>query len=343
MRVVRLQGVEFVELVTAAEPELVAGSVIVEIDRCGIGGSDVEAYQSGVVPAPAWFGHEWVGRVVAVGADARDRFEGERVVGAAPPACGHCAPCWAGHGAHCQTVLQMIVGTDSLAGNHGAFAERIRVDARRVHRVPEGIDDNDAALAEPASVAAHALARGGVGIGDMVAVIGAGTIGLLVAEFARLAGAARVAALDTASARRELACDLGADAAFGASPEFSEWLGRTGHRLGADVVFDCAGTEDSLAQAIELSRQGGTVVTVGVANVASGIVPASLIEREVTVRASLGYTVGDVGRALVLMAEDRLRVAPLLDPNPVGLEAVPGVLADLAGTKAGRSKVLVRP
>lgn len=343
MRGVVLQGPANVNLVELAEPELVDGSVIVEVERCGIGGSDVEAFADGWLPAPAWFGHEWVGRIVEVGAGLPDRFVGECVIGAVPPPCGICRPCRAGYGDHCKLVLEMIVGIDPVASQHGAFAQRIRVDARRVQRLPEGIDVNDAALTEPAAVAMHAIARSGVGIGDLVVVVGAGTIGLLVAELARLAGAAKVAAVDPKQSRRELVCDLGADAAFSPGPEIDGWLERTGHGLGADVVFDCSGSEDALTAAITQCRRGGTLVAVGVSTRTRNSLTGRLIEREVTIKASLGYSVGDVRRVLGLMAHDQLRVERIYERDAIGLGQVPSAIEALAHDGPGDLKTLVAP
>ncbi len=238
-------------------------------------------------------------------------------------------------------VLEMIIGTDGLASSHGAFAEQIRVDHRRVRRTPDGIDENEAALAEPAAVAAHALARSGMSLGDLVVVIGAGTIGLLVAELARLAGAARVVAIDPSAARRELACDLGSDAAFAATDDVVSWLERHGHGLGADVVFDCVGADQALTDAVELARHGATVVAVGVSSSSSRAVPADLVKHEITIRASLGYSTGDVQRVLELLAEDRLRVSSLIDPDIRSLDRLASGLRSAALTN-GRT-ILVNP
>ena len=341
MKAAIVRGPGNVEIVEVAEPVVRPGSLIVAIDRCAIGGSDVLAAETGVLPAPAWFGHSWSGRVIEVGPGVAGHFEGERVVGAAPPPCGHCPHCRAGHSENCDMVLEMIVGTDDLASSHGAFAERMRVDHRRVRRTPDGIDENEAALAEPAAVAAHAVARSAMTLGDMVVVLGAGTIGLLVAELARLAGAARVVAIDPSAARRELACDMGSDAAFAATADVANWLERHGHGLGADVVFDCVGADHALTNAVELARHGGTVVAVGVKSSSGRAVPADLVKHEITIRASLGYTTGDVQRVLELLAEDRLRVGELIDPDIRSLDRLTSGLASAALT-TGRT-ILVSP
>jgi (R,R)-butanediol dehydrogenase/meso-butanediol dehydrogenase/diacetyl reductase len=337
-----LTGPEVVEVAEVAEPTADPGTVVVAVDRCGIGGTDLEAYRTGRLPAPAWFGHEWSGRVVEIGDGVTGRFCGERVVGAVPPPCGRCRPCWAGLGDHCEEALGLIIGTHPTASPHGAFAERIRVDARRVHRVPDGVDDANAALAEPAAVAAHAVAQGDQRLGDLVVVVGAGTIGLLVAELARLAGAARVLAVDVEPGRRELACALGADAAVAPGDELIRWLAGQGHGLGADVVYECAGRIQAVDQSVGAVRHGGTVVLVGSPTGSPGIDPAALVARHLTVRASRGYTVADVHRALDLMADDRFRVAAIHE-RTVGFDRLPGALAELAGDLSARRKVLFAP
>ncbi|MEM7326793.1 MAG: zinc-binding dehydrogenase [Actinomycetota bacterium] len=342
MRVTTLLGPRRLEIVEVPDPVAGPGTVVVDIDRCGIGGTDVEAFRTGQVPSPAWFGHEWVGRVSQVGDGCKDRFEGERVVGAVPPPCGVCRPCRAGYGGQCSLVLEMIVGADRHASPHGAFAERIRVDTRRVYRVPESVEDSNAALAEPAAVASHAVGRADQRLGDVVAVIGAGTIGLLVGELARLAGASRVVAVDVEPARRELACELGADAAFAPGPELIRWLGEQGHGLGADVIYECAGSGDTLPLALRAVRQGGSVVLVGRSGSPGRVTPVELISKQVTVRASLGYTVVDVHRALDLMADDRFKVSAVHE-RLVGFADLAAAFADLADDRSSRRKVLFSP
>ena len=342
MRAVVLTGPGAVEVVEVPDPDPTPGTVVVAIERCGVGGTDVEAYRAGQVPAPAWFGHEWSGRVVDIGDGVTDHFVGERVVGAVPPPCGRCRPCWAGLGDHCQEALALIVGAHPTASDHGAFAERIRVDARRVHRIPDGVDDASAALAEPAAVAAHAVAQGEQRLGDLVVVIGAGTIGLLVAELARLAGASRVLAIDVEPGRRELACAMGADAAFGPGPEATRWLDGQGHGLGADVVYECAGPTGAVEQAMASVRHGGTVVLVGNGAAVPALDSSVLVARHLTVRASRGYTVTDVHRALDLMADDRFRVGAIHE-RLVGFADLGPALSELSSNLSARRKVLFSP
>lgn len=337
-----MTGPRRIEIVDVDEPDLVPGSCIVAVERCGIGGPDLVAWSTGELPAPAWFGHEWAGRIVAAGDDSGDRFVGERVVGAVPPPCGRCTPCRAGIDTTCRLVLSMILGTDDLADSHGAFAERIRVDARRVHRLPEGVDFADGALAEPGAVAAHAVRRAQPTLGDIVVVVGAGAVGLLVAELARLSGAGRLAVLEREGDRRELACRLGADAAFGSSDDLMRWLAAQGHGLGADVVYECAGGQDAVDAGTGAVRAGGTIVLVGTSPDGALLRASSLVAREVTVSASVGYTVADVHRALHLMADDRFRVSDLHGP-PIGFAGLAAAFEELSTQPGPKPKVLFQP
>ena len=343
MLVAEITGVERLELVERPRPEATPGTVVVEIARCGVSGADLEAWRTGRTSPPAIFGHEWVGRVVAVGEGVVDRFEGERVLHGARPPCGSCALCRGGHAQHCSTVLEAALGLDPLAPDHGGFASHIRVDARKVAPVPEGLDDADAALAGAASVAAHGVASGGQRLGDVVAVVGAGTVGLLSAEFARLAGARRVVAVEPDRDRRELACSLGADAAFSPGGEAGRYLRRLSSGLGADVVYECAGGPDTLALSVELVRRGGRIVVSSLGTEAIRLDPVPWLLKEVTVSTHVGFSAEELRRTLDLLAEDRLRVGRLHRGEAVALRDLPELIGDIAAGRGPAVRTLVDP
>jgi threonine dehydrogenase-like Zn-dependent dehydrogenase len=143
--------------------------------------------------------------------------------------------------------------------------------------------------------------------------------------------------------RREIACDLGADAAFAPGEGVERWLADRSHRLGADLVYDCAGTASSLATTVDYVRRGGAVIVAGVSPGAHFPWSPKTLERELTVRASLGYTVGDVRRVLDLMADDRLRLSPVVDPVSVALHQIDEVLTRREQQPAGWLKHMVDP
>lgn len=343
MLVAEVTGVRQVELSERPEPTALPGTVVVEIDRCGVSGADLDAWRTGRTRPAALFGHEWVGRVVDVGEGVAGRFEGERVVHGALTACGNCALCRSGHAHVCGTALAAALGLDPLAPDHGGFASRIRVDARKLARLPEGIDDDDAALAPPASVAAHGVAAGGQRLGDLVAVIGAGTIGLLTAEFARLAGARRVVVLEPDPARRELACSLGADAAFNHGRDVEHFLHELSSGLGADVVYECSGGTDALSCAVDLVRRGGRIVVSSLGRERITLEPVPWLLKELTVSTHVGFGAEELARTLDLLAEDRLRVARLHRNKRIPLSALPALLPTLAEGRGEAVKTLVAP
>ncbi len=345
MRFARLVAPRSLEIVSVPEPSPRPGQVVVEVVACGVGGSDRQAWEAGVASTPSWFGHEWTGRVVAVGDGVVGRFEGQRVVAGVSPPCGSCRPCTVGRSANCQSVLEQIVGLDDLSADHGGFATYTVADARRVVPVDDAISFPDAALIEPASVAAHAVRRSGMTFGDVVVVIGGGTVGLLTSEVARIGGAAHIASVDTSVVRNELACDLGVDAAFtSVDDSLRHWIDEHTGGLGADVVFTCVDTAEALSAGLSLVCSGGTIVAVGVGDRIDNLSITSLLAREADFRVSLGYSADDIGRVQALMRQDRLRVRPLRQQGaPCSLDDLASILEAGIEPTAGPPKVVVRP
>jgi (R,R)-butanediol dehydrogenase / meso-butanediol dehydrogenase / diacetyl reductase len=338
-----ITGPRSFELQERPDPVPVPGSAVVEIAYCGVSGADLEAWRSGRTHPPAVFGHEWVGRVVAVGAGVTGRFEGERVVLGALPPCGRCALCRVGDAGRCLTALDAALGLDELAPDHGGFASRIRVDARRLARLPEGLDDADASLAAPASAAAHGVGGGGQRLGDLIAVVGAGTIGLLAAEFARLAGARRVVVIEPDPDRRELACSLGADAAFAPGRDARTYLQDHADGLGADVVYECAGGPDALSHAVGLVRRGGRIAVLSVSHEPTVLEPVPWLLKELTITSHVGFAPEGLRRTLDLLAEDRLRVARLHRNRSIRLGELADRIGELAEGRGAAVKTLVDP
>ncbi|MEU6548938.1 zinc-binding dehydrogenase [Streptomyces sp. NPDC046915] len=144
------------------------------------------------------------------------------------------------------------------------MADCFTIPADRVHRVPEGMTNLQAALVEPLATPVHAVAKAGDLTGRTVAVLGAGPIGLLVLAAARHAGAARIAVTDLLATKRERAMRLGADAGLPADAADLTALAHSALGGPADVVFDCVARERSMAQAIGLVTKGGRIIVVGV-------------------------------------------------------------------------------
>ena len=209
MHAALITGKERVELVEFAEPDPFPGGVVVEIDLCGICGTDIHAYQSGDAYNPAVCGHEWTGLVSKVGAEA-GLTDGERVVVAVPPACGVCAACKAGQSRWCQASFLVATGRDRYAPPHGGFAPRIAVHAGRLVAVDPALTIEQAAQVEPATISFHAVRHTPPRPGELAVVQGAGPIGLTTMQFVVAGGAGTTVVIEPNAARQELARALGA-------------------------------------------------------------------------------------------------------------------------------------
>lgn len=315
--------------------------VVVDITFCGICGTDVHGYTDGHMLPPAVFGHEWTGVIGAVGDEVDGLTVGQRVVGGVGPACGTCRQCAAGHARQCETAFAEANGVDDTAPVHGGFGTRLRVPARRVIPVPEGVTDVEAALVEPATVAFHAVRRTAMELGSVVVVQGAGPIGLLTAQHARNAGAGRLVVCEPSAARRSTAEGLGFRDVV-APKELEPLLEEITEGLGADVLFECTGVPSLLQPSAELVRRGGTLALLGYPMADSTVSYADWQTRELTVIGSLAYNHEDFVGTLRALAGKRIDVTSL-HTGTVGLSELGSMLEELDSGRSEHTKVLVDP
>ena len=338
-------GKRTLELREMPEPLPLPGKAVVQIAYCGICGTDLHAFQSGEPYNPAICGHEWTGHVSAVGArvtPVSQIREGDRVAIGAAVACGACAACQRGDATHCETAFAGMIGMGPLAAPHGGFASAIAIDASRLYRVDSKLDDVEAAILEPATVAVHAVRRTGIRLGDSVVVLGAGPIGLLVLQAARAAGAGTVVLVEPQRSRRELGGTLGADKLIDPTAvDVAEAVdGHIGAR-GADVVIECAGIPKTIEQAVSLARRGGMVSLVGVPNRPAQIHAAEWLVKEVRLTTSLAYLREEFDIAQGLVADGRIRCGAL-HTSTVSLQQMGDAFERLSDSPE-EIKVLVDP
>lgn len=317
------------------------GRVIVDVTYAGICGTDVHGYTDGHMLPPAVFGHEWTGTVSAIGKGVSGLQVGQRVVGGVGPACGRCPQCVAGHARQCDTVFAEANGVDDEAPEHGAFAQRVHVSARRAIPVPDEISDIEAALVEPATVTFHAVRRVAAEVGVIVVVQGAGPIGLLTAQHARNAGAGRIIISEPSVPRREVATKLGFSNVV-APDALRSVLDEISQGLGADVVYECTGVASLLQPTAELVRRGGMLALLGYPLQESTVSYADWQSRELTVIGSLAYNHDDFLGAMRSIAGHRVDVAAL-HTGTVGLASLRDILEELDSGHSQHTKVLVNP
>ena len=341
MQAALIVGKERVDLVDVPDPVPGPGGIVVDIDLCGICGTDVHAYASGSAYNPAICGHEWTGVVSAVAADAVGVAEGDRVVTAVPPACGSCGACLAGQARWCGTVFQVAAGVDRHAPPHGGFAPRLAVHAGRVVPADPRLTVEQAAQVEPTTVAYHAVRHTAPEPGDLAVIQGAGPIGLTTLQLVAAAGAGTTLVVEPNPARRALATELGATHVVDPAEAPGVAIELSGG-LGADVVYECVGRPGAIQDAVDRARRGGRVCLIGLTEEPATITPPRWLYKEITVTASLAYTHDDFRRAMAMIVDGRVRLDPL-HSSTVDLAGLDGALADLAGGGSAETKVLVRP
>ncbi|QMT03550.1 zinc-dependent alcohol dehydrogenase [Gordonia jinghuaiqii] len=322
-----------VDLVDIVEPDAAPGEVTVAIDLCGVCATEVRAYLSGGGHGPMLCGHEWTGRLVAVGGAGAGLTVGQRVVVGVPDPCGECAACRAGRPDFCSFVMSVARGRDRRPEQpHGGFARLLTVPAYRVVPVPDGVSEVAAALVEPAAVAWHAVRRGAITAGERVLVVGAGPIGLLVLQCARAIGAVDVPVVELSEARRKAAKLSGAQHVSESTTDLVDEY---------DVVVDCTGDPDTIDQSLGVLCQGGRVVLVSDAGSAT-IAPRMWLAKEASMIAAAGYTRAEIVETLDLIAAGRIQPEKL-HTRTVGLGSLSIGLEDLAASDTTDIKIMLDP
>jgi 2-desacetyl-2-hydroxyethyl bacteriochlorophyllide A dehydrogenase len=227
----------------------------------GVCGSDLHAAHGRhpFVALPYRPGHEVVGVVETAGSAAAGALPGQRVTVTPYLPCWNCKMCASGRENLCENL-----GFFGCGYSQGGMAEHFTLPAHRLFPVPDALGDHAAALIEPLATPVHAVRLAGDVAGRSVAVLGAGTIGLLTLSVLRAHGAGQVISTDPNPGKRARAAALGADATIDAGTP--DVVGQVRRALGgsADIVFDCVAVQSSMDQAIAMADKGGTVVVVGV-------------------------------------------------------------------------------
>lgn len=297
------------------------GDVLVRVRAAAICGSDVHGMDgsTGRRMPPVVMGHEAAGEIVEVGSGVEDFAPGDRVTFDSTEYCGECFHCRRGEVNLCENRRVLGVSCADYRRD-GAFAEYIVLPRRILYRIPEGLDFVGASIAEPAAVAAHAAAITPIAMGDSMAVVGAGLIGLLLIQILRAHSPAAIIALETDSERRAAALAAGASAALDpAAPDtLAAIRAQTGGR-GVDRCFEAVGATAPIATAIAATRKGGSVTLIGNVSPSVEIPLQSVVTRQISLLGSCA-TAGEYPLVLDLLSKGAIdarsivsAVAPLSD------------------------------
>ena len=322
-----------VEEVAAPEPG--PHDLLVDVERVGICGTDVELYSGemayldqGITSFPLRLGHEWTGTVTGVGSSANEHWIGKRVTGDTMLGCGHCRFCLGGHQHVCPDRHEVGI-TD---GWPGALAEQLLIPARFAFEIPSSVSVAAAALVEPGGNSLRAVDAAALGAGDPLLILGSGTIGLLAAQFALARGIDVHVAGERASSL-ELARALGVSHTH----HFDDLEGRP-----YAAVIDATSSVDAPALAAKLVDPAGRIVFIGLSGSPSLVDTRDIALKDVTAVGILSASPGLAG-AIELFASGAV-VPDALVAEVVGLGDVGERLEGRRGASAGSGpKVQVDP
>jgi threonine dehydrogenase-like Zn-dependent dehydrogenase len=305
--------------------------VLVDIDLCGICGSDLhspktpEVYLGGFI-----LGHEPVGRIARVGRDVTGWHVGQRVcINPNGYTCGVCEACRSGRLNHCiPATLERAIGLQA----DGALAAQVAVSPKTLHAVPDEMGRIESAWVEPSATALRATMLAGDLAGRCVLVVGGGPIGHVCCRLVRHFGAGRVWLSEPSAERRKYAEASQTDRAFDPGVDAAALVG-----LKADVVLECSGSESGFRTALAAARPEGTVVVVGGGR--EGLDPLTILVKELRVQGCFTY-VDEFTEVISLLTDGALKVADLTS-EIAGIEDAPAAFERLRD--ASTMKIFIAP
>ncbi len=339
MKCVKIKGVKDLVTDSLDKPQSENGSVIIKVESCGICGSDIHNWDLGA-PVDLVLGHEFSGTVENPG-NREDLKIGDRVTGLPISPCNKCDACLSGNYHYCPNTWTNAVGL-SLE-NSGGYAEYLSCRSDMVRLLPEEISFDEAAMIEPSAVALHATNLADIKVGDKVLVIGAGIIGLMACEFAKLEGASYVCMIETNMLRAKKSVTIGkANEYYDALDEntIPKLLELT--KGGFDKIIECCGNGPAVTEAIMATRKGGKIILVGVSTEPITIPTVVSVMSEISMIGSIAYTPKEFDNCIELIANKRLNVKKYID-DVIPLEKAQEAFLRLTSNESDAVKILFHP
>lgn len=347
MRAAVFEGPGRLSVEDIPDPIAADDGIVIAVEACGICGSDLKTYRSGRLARPGQvLGHEFVGRIVETGSAVRDLEVGELVTALPYVPCGTCPRCLGGRSSLCESAFRSSIAN----GLPGGFAEYLHLPGARrdetVFALPDGLGTGAGALVEPLAVGVHAVQLAEVDAGDVVVVLGLGTVGLAVVFALRAAGVRNVIATDLSAKRCAAAEAAGAQIIGGTAAELVTAIGAVtgkgayGAPAACDAIIDCAGVEPLINGVMPALRAGGSLVLAALHDAPLPVDATSIVRRGVRIVGTFGYD-DDFGRAVSLVAQGDVAAADLVT-HRYGLDDIVTAF-DTQGDAASSVKVLVQP
>jgi 2-desacetyl-2-hydroxyethyl bacteriochlorophyllide A dehydrogenase len=321
-------------------PAPAPGEVVIDVEYCGICGTDLKFVGSS--PPPFVFsgmvpGHEVAGAVAALAEDVRDWQVGDRVTISPALPCGDCPPCRTGHESCCERGGVRQVGP-GLGQRRGGYAEALAVPAGMLRRLPDSVSTRAGALSEPLAVGVRSVSLALESPAEAICVLGAGPIGLLAAIAARARGVRNIVIVDPKPGRRGIAAEL----AFATATPESAGAAFASLEGGLTAAIDCSGHPTGVPLALELLAVGGRLVVTGIPPVPTPVSLRVLAVKEITIRGTFGYSNRDFSEALQLLASPEFPADRLITAV-VPLDEAGKWFDELHDPATEQVKVLLRP
>lgn len=331
MRAAVVAGKKRFVIKNVPDPVLAKDEVMIKVQYCGICGSDFHIFKAG---ADMGAGHEFSGDIVEVGSDVEGWAVGDRVVVGPSTMCGVCFWCRRGEIELCEQ------SDEEMLKYKGAFATYAKAKYTRLRKLSDDLSYEQASLVEPTSCALHAIRKSRMEEGDVVAVLGLGPIGQLVARVAKALGAKAVYAAEISPSRIELARGVVDEIIDANATNPVDRILELTHGMGPDIVIECAGSVSTTQQSIALVRKGGTIVIAGICFDWVEIPVSNVLLRELTIKGSLAYSVAEYASALELIKERKIDVSPLVTCK-MPLDDINEAFEK--GLRAEGGKILIKP
>ena len=309
MKAAMLYGPRDIRIEDIDPPNPSFGEILVKIKAVGICPSDLRGYTGARKPEegyPVTIGHEWAGEIVEASPSCRDFTVGDRVAAMWASFCGQCYYCRKGEQSHCQ---------HRWGHTMGGFMEYGRSPASSLRKLTDTTSFEEATFAEPLACCLNGNRKLNIKVGDFVAVVGEGPIGLTHVQLAKLSGAARIIAIGLIPERLKLAEKLGADYSINAGEQDAvEEVTRLTDGRGADAVQIAVGGVKAIESGIQMADIGGTVnIFAGTHPTTSISVDPNLIHyKELVVTGSWDYTPHLFTKSMELINTKRINIKDMI-------------------------------
>lgn len=357
MKALVLKSPEHVEVMDVSMPDLTEGQVLIRVSKCGICGSDIRYFHGENPwakqtlgrhidnPPNIILGHEFVGIVEDVYDKADDYLIGKRVGVNTFITCGRCDYCRSGKENLCEQTKHLGHGQGwgKMDFYPGGMAEFCPAFASQVYELPENVTDDQATFFDPLLASIHAVNVGGPKPLDKVAILGAGPIGLLIAQLVKVYGAVRTFITDIAEENIAVAKEVGVDYTLnvrnGSKNLFDLVMEKTNHR-GVDMSFNTVGTTESILESLKMLKKGGTLILMATKE-NEICFPSLLLSGERTIKTSSNGLYSDFPRVIELVSVGAVKVDLLITHHFPLSDAVKAFEMACNKDKTGAIKIII--